>query len=464
MPRVASEASIYHTQRHDQGLRSRSATADDGQPSSPFATLVETTTPPATDHRGTTPPTRKSSTDDTRTNPRSPQTSDQPKSDDQTDATAASGTPADAATDATRTESGEPAAVTSPGEDDKPAQTDAAGAALLLAAAVDARAAQPATEPQPQAAPVTAETTLAAAETPSDQGGDSVAQAATSGETLKASVPAIKTAGAIGQKGTTAPKIGAVGAAAATAPQELSAANSEDADQVGAPAEQHVATQGQTESAPQDKARIAHGPAGPQSHADSQKLDDVANQSAALQPGDTTHSAKTSSEPLQVMLQTNDRVGTAAAPAANSQPQSDAPLVSVAGLAVEIAARAQSGRSRFEIRLDPPELGRIDVRLDVDSNGQVTSRLTVERTDTLEHLRRDAAGLERALQDAGLKTADNGLQFALRDQSFAGRDDNGSSPNAARLVVPDPDLAPVDLQQSAYSGLTRAGGGIDIRV
>src|SRR5262249_35481774 len=51
-----------------------------------------------------------------------------------------------------------------------------------------------------------------------------------------------------------------------------------------------------------------------------------------------------------------------------------AALVPVAGLAVEIAARAQAGRNRFEIRLDPPELGRIDVRLDVDASGQVTSR------------------------------------------------------------------------------------------
>ena len=46
-----------------------------------------------------------------------------------------------------------------------------------------------------------------------------------------------------------------------------------------------------------------------------------------------------------------------------------------------------------------------------------TSRLTVDRADTYDLLRRDAAGLERALQDAGLKTADNGLQFSLRDQS-----------------------------------------------
>jgi Fe-S oxidoreductase len=73
--------------------------------------------------------------------------------------------------------------------------------------------------------------------------------------------------------------------------------------------------------------------------------------------------------------------------------------VPIAGLAVEITAHAQTGKNHFEIRLDPPELGRIDVRLDVDSSGNVTSRLVVERAETLEVLRRDAPELQRALLD-----------------------------------------------------------------
>ena len=76
--------------------------------------------------------------------------------------------------------------------------------------------------------------------------------------------------------------------------------------------------------------------------------------------------------------------------------------VPLSGLALEIAASAQSGKSRFEIRLDPAELGRIDVRIDVDRNGQVTSHLTVERPETLSMLRQDAPQLQRALEDAGL--------------------------------------------------------------
>jgi len=32
----------------------------------------------------------------------------------------------------------------------------------------------------------------------------------------------------------------------------------------------------------------------------------------------------------------------------------------------------KSGNTRFEVRLDPADLGRIDVRIDVDRSGQVT--------------------------------------------------------------------------------------------
>jgi flagellar hook-length control protein FliK len=104
------------------------------------------------------------------------------------------------------------------------------------------------------------------------------------------------------------------------------------------------------------------------------------------------------------------------------------------------------------------------VRLDVDRNGQVTSRLTVDRVETLEYLRRDSADLERALQQAGLKTGDNGMQFTLRDQSFAGRNNNEEPPTRARAIIPDPELAPIDTLQNSYRRISRGGSGIDIRV
>jgi chemotaxis protein MotD len=137
--------------------------------------------------------------------------------------------------------------------------------------------------------------------------------------------------------------------------------------------------------------------------------------------------------------------------------------VPVSGLALEITARAQGGSSRFEIRLDPPDLGRVDVRLEVDRHGQVTSRLVVERAETLDLLRRDAPELERALQQAGLKTGDGGLQFSLRDQASGGRNQDANG-NAARLVVHDPEMTPVETVTSSYGRSLGVGTGIDIRV
>ena len=149
----------------------------------------------------------------------------------------------------------------------------------------------------------------------------------------------------------------------------------------------------------------------------------------------------------------------AALPAA---PQTDAGAVPVAGLAVAIAAQAQAGKSRFEIRLDPPELGRIHVRLDIDRDGNVASRLVVERQDTLDLLRRDASQLERALQQAGLKTSDNALEFSLRGHAFGRDDETPELPN--RLVIPEDDAAPLEALRHGYGRVLGLGGGIDIRV
>jgi flagellar hook-length control protein FliK len=168
---------------------------------------------------------------------------------------------------------------------------------------------------------------------------------------------------------------------------------------------------------------------------------------------------------------TPDLVQAVAPPAAPAAPVASAPIavqaapVPIAGVAIEIATQAQAGKNHFEIRLDPPELGRIEVRLDVDRDGHVTSRLIADRSDTLNLLRNDASGLQRALQDAGLKTTDNGLQFSLRDQGMSQQQNAApSTPNTAQIVVQDSTLPAGDVAQRNYSRLAGLRGGIDIRV
>nr|WP_246395384.1 flagellar hook-length control protein FliK [Afipia massiliensis] len=153
-----------------------------------------------------------------------------------------------------------------------------------------------------------------------------------------------------------------------------------------------------------------------------------------------------------------------AVPTANTALADSAP-VPLNGLAADIALRAAGGNSRFDIRLDPAELGRIDVRLDVDKHGNVTSHLTVERPATLDMLRNDAPRLQQALEDAGLKTGDSGLQFSLRDQSSSGRDsDNGSGRNSQRVVITEEDTVPAQVAGRTYGRMLGASSGVDIRI
>jgi flagellar hook-length control protein FliK len=159
---------------------------------------------------------------------------------------------------------------------------------------------------------------------------------------------------------------------------------------------------------------------------------------------------------------------TSAAPNSAAMTTATPIAIPITGLAVEIASHARAGKNRFEIRLDPPELGRIDVRLDVDREGKVTSRLVVDRRETLDMLRRDAPELQRSLQQAGLDTADNALQFSLRDQGgFGGQNpypNNGSPAAPTRLIIPDPELPPVTATTAGYGRVTSTSVGIDIRV
>jgi flagellar hook-length control protein FliK len=139
--------------------------------------------------------------------------------------------------------------------------------------------------------------------------------------------------------------------------------------------------------------------------------------------------------------------------------------VPLSGLAVEIAASAHSGKTRFDVRLDPADLGRIDVRIDVDRNGQVTSHLTVEKPETLSMLQQDAPQLRQALDDAGLKTGNGGLQFSLRDQSSSGQNNGDqTNGNAQRLVISEDDTVPAVVAGRSYGRMLGSNAGVDIRV
>ena len=139
--------------------------------------------------------------------------------------------------------------------------------------------------------------------------------------------------------------------------------------------------------------------------------------------------------------------------------------VPASGLAMTIAAIAKAGKSVFDIRLDPAELGRVDVRMSVDRHGLVNTHITVEKIETLDLLRRDMQQLQRALDDAGLKTGNGGLQFSLRDQSHQDGqgEGNGQGRNSQRLVVSDDAIA-AEVVGRSYGRMLGSSSGLDIRV
>jgi hypothetical protein len=82
-------------------------------------------------------------------------------------------------------------------------------------------------------------------------------------------------------------------------------------------------------------------------------------------------------------------------------------------LAARVAQTAANGGRTFDIRLDPAELGRVRVRLEMGADNSVRAVLSAERADTLAELQRTSRDLVRALEDAGLDLAENGLEFSL---------------------------------------------------
>ena len=99
----------------------------------------------------------------------------------------------------------------------------------------------------------------------------------------------------------------------------------------------------------------------------------------------------------------NGAAQASATTAAAQATASTAGTVPIAGLAVAIASHAQAGSHQFDIRLDPPELGRIDVQLNVDSNGQITSHITADRPDTLQLLQSQQPQIQQALDQSGCR-------------------------------------------------------------
>lgn len=81
---------------------------------------------------------------------------------------------------------------------------------------------------------------------------------------------------------------------------------------------------------------------------------------------------------------------------------------------LKIVHAAKDEIDHIHIRLEPESLGRVEVRLEIGHDGRIQAAVAADRQETFDLLQRDAGKMERALQQAGLKTDSTSLSFDLR--------------------------------------------------
>ncbi|HEU0117847.1 MAG TPA: flagellar hook-length control protein FliK [Alphaproteobacteria bacterium] len=82
---------------------------------------------------------------------------------------------------------------------------------------------------------------------------------------------------------------------------------------------------------------------------------------------------------------------------------------------LQLNRNVKTGNDQMSLQLNPADLGRVDIKLSIASDGKVQGTVVADNPSTLHLLLKDVRGLERALQDAGLRADPGSLQFSLGD-------------------------------------------------
>lgn len=135
-------------------------------------------------------------------------------------------------------------------------------------------------------------------------------------------------------------------------------------------------------------------------------------------------------------------------------------------IAVNIKKAIGDGVDKITIQLKPGNLGRVEVKLEVGHDGRVIVVVSAEKSETLEALQRDARGLERALQEAGLKTNAGDLSFNLRGENPDGEDasDKNGAPGNLADDGAGHDDTPIPVTAGVIADMVADDGHVDIRI
>jgi flagellar hook-length control protein FliK len=133
-------------------------------------------------------------------------------------------------------------------------------------------------------------------------------------------------------------------------------------------------------------------------------------------------------------------------------------------IAVQVQRAQVAGQDQISIKLHPAELGRIEVKLENASDGTLRAVISAERSETLDLLQRDARGLERALQEAGVKTDSGSLSFNLRGQGQNQEQQAGGNGGAGRTTADARQNSDEAVPAQAQAYRSSHSGALDIRV
>ncbi|MBI3446376.1 MAG: flagellar hook-length control protein FliK, partial [Magnetospirillum sp.] len=139
-------------------------------------------------------------------------------------------------------------------------------------------------------------------------------------------------------------------------------------------------------------------------------------------------------------------------------------------VSVQIDKQVKDGADTIKIQLKPYELGKIEVKLEVATDGRVTATVTADKPETLAMLQKDSKGLEKALEDAGLKPDSSATSFNLRGGEQQQNADRGNNNQRSRRqrgrgeMGTDATLASAAGIQAAQSRTLGGRSGVDISV
>jgi len=190
------------------------------------------------------------------------------------------------------------------------------------------------------------------------------------------------------------------------------------------------------------------------------KSEQAGNQPNLFLPTTSSVAAPTFNNAIPLMFAENSETRLIASAATDvifksEQNLRPAAQASVAKIAEQIAVRiTNTSEPRIEIRLDPPELGRVTIQMSASDTG-MQAILTAERPDIADLMRRHLDVLAAALDRAGF--AQHNLQFRSDEQASKDFDDSFLS---AEQSNPEFDS---DMADDIYTGFI-PGTSLDIRL